>query len=484
MYIQPPSWSPSSSSPYANTNEYTYDPNLAFPSIPLSSPLAVPGPVSPFHYPEEGLIYYYPYPHLHQPHSLYTHAYPYPLSNSNSNTLASPAGSFDSATTSSETSVSAIGSSPTFPSPDQWLTPPSTGNSFSSNDSVEADDDTDNVYRPHFERPGQVKSSGARPKIVIPVTTTTVTDNINGLVAPASSPTSAMAMAMEAASSPTSPMASVATTGTSSTTPSGSSSTPKCLSPETDPKPKSMSKLRKDLNREAKYKTKPCKFWKARGACPRGDECTFMHGEDDKGWPHNTSTSANSVSNDSQSQSSPVSSTSSDGGNVKHQLPSKPLSELEEKRQRGFFPINWRVIGGGVLMGKPGKQQEQSKEEKGCQMDLNKDLDNSVHANDLTLSSITFPTSKVEENRDSVDSESGSELEVPFDSVWDRIQAPRSATFDSRREEEKNNDILEGDIDGRGSQRARATSIPSTPRAALFLDSAKLFAAAESPGNL
>jgi hypothetical protein len=32
-------------------------------------------------------------------------------------------------------------------------------------------------------------------------------------------------------------------------------------------------------------------------------------------------------------------------------LPPKPLSVLEDNRKKGFFPISWRVIGGGVMMG-------------------------------------------------------------------------------------------------------------------------------------
>jgi hypothetical protein len=32
-------------------------------------------------------------------------------------------------------------------------------------------------------------------------------------------------------------------------------------------------------------------------------------------------------------------------------LPPKPLSALEETRKKGFYPISWRVIGGGVMMG-------------------------------------------------------------------------------------------------------------------------------------
>lgn len=35
----------------------------------------------------------------------------------------------------------------------------------------------------------------------------------------------------------------------------------------------------------------------------------------------------------------------------KYQLPQKPASPVEETRKKNFFPVTWRVIGGGVMMG-------------------------------------------------------------------------------------------------------------------------------------
>ncbi|KAF9262848.1 hypothetical protein L218DRAFT_366858 [Marasmius fiardii PR-910] len=76
------------------------------------------------------------------------------------------------------------------------------------------------------------------------------------------------------------------------------------------------------------YKTKPCKFYKTPDGCPKGDECTLP-----------------SIHEDFEKRIVP---TSSPG---RPELPQKPLSPLEESRKRGFYPITWRVIGGGVLMG-------------------------------------------------------------------------------------------------------------------------------------
>ncbi|KAG6855755.1 hypothetical protein H0H87_011271 [Tephrocybe sp. NHM501043] len=36
-------------------------------------------------------------------------------------------------------------------------------------------------------------------------------------------------------------------------------------------------------------------------------------------------------------------------------LPPKPMTAMEEKKMKNFFPISWRVIGGGVLMGSEAK---------------------------------------------------------------------------------------------------------------------------------
>lgn len=32
-------------------------------------------------------------------------------------------------------------------------------------------------------------------------------------------------------------------------------------------------------------------------------------------------------------------------------LPSKPCNKYDDYRAKGFYPITWRVIGGGVMMG-------------------------------------------------------------------------------------------------------------------------------------
>jgi len=83
------------------------------------------------------------------------------------------------------------------------------------------------------------------------------------------------------------------------------------------------------------FKTKPCKFYKTNQVCPNGDLCTFIHDEPE-GRP--VSAQASNVEDTIKSQP---------------ELPSKPVSVREENTKKGFFPISWRVIGGGVLLSGP-----------------------------------------------------------------------------------------------------------------------------------
>ncbi|TFK40748.1 hypothetical protein BDQ12DRAFT_465898 [Crucibulum laeve] len=86
-------------------------------------------------------------------------------------------------------------------------------------------------------------------------------------------------------------------------------------------------------HKESKYKTKPCKYyWTEEGhrsveGCPTGEKCTFVH---DEPLP--------------PEQSSPRS-----------KAPKSPSSS-EDSPKKNYFPISWRVIGGGVRVG--GKQSD------------------------------------------------------------------------------------------------------------------------------
>jgi len=94
------------------------------------------------------------------------------------------------------------------------------------------------------------------------------------------------------------------------------------ISPVHPPRLRSRSNSR---YKTSNYKTKVCKYFSIHGNCPNGNECTFIHEE-----PLPTTT---------QILRAPPG------------LPPKPTSQQEENRKRNYFPVSWRVIGGGVLIG-------------------------------------------------------------------------------------------------------------------------------------
>ncbi|KAI0270011.1 hypothetical protein BC834DRAFT_583473 [Gloeopeniophorella convolvens] len=84
------------------------------------------------------------------------------------------------------------------------------------------------------------------------------------------------------------------------------------------------------------FKTKPCKFFKKDGRCPQGGLCTFIHDPTSVRSPITPSSYSPSPSNSS---------------GFPPTLPQRPLSKEDEERARNIYPITWRVIGGGVMMG-------------------------------------------------------------------------------------------------------------------------------------
>ncbi|KAF8443009.1 hypothetical protein L210DRAFT_3759375, partial [Boletus edulis BED1] len=82
------------------------------------------------------------------------------------------------------------------------------------------------------------------------------------------------------------------------------------------------------------YKSKPCKFHAANGKCTSGEKCTFIHDPESKG-----------------NAKKPPPKLLPGGPPTDARLPPKPRDKYEDCRSRDFYPIAWRVIGGGVMMG-------------------------------------------------------------------------------------------------------------------------------------
>ncbi|KZT12211.1 uncharacterized protein LAESUDRAFT_170913 [Laetiporus sulphureus 93-53] len=88
------------------------------------------------------------------------------------------------------------------------------------------------------------------------------------------------------------------------------------------------------------YRTKPCKFYAANGSCVKGDRCNFIHESRVTTICNNAE---GSLSVDDDAENNEISQRSA--------LPVKPPSPLEECHKKNFYPVMWRVIGGGVMMG-------------------------------------------------------------------------------------------------------------------------------------
>ncbi|KAH9002707.1 hypothetical protein EDB86DRAFT_3073846 [Lactarius hatsudake] len=98
-------------------------------------------------------------------------------------------------------------------------------------------------------------------------------------------------------------------------------------------------------------KTKQCKFFKKDGRCPQGSLCTFIHDPSVIRAPLST-------------EESPI-----DGSSSSARSASQSATESDDDRgrsiSRSIYPITWRVIGGGVMMGGRRESCERFKE-GGC----------------------------------------------------------------------------------------------------------------------
>ncbi|KAG0703762.1 hypothetical protein DFH29DRAFT_416817 [Suillus ampliporus] len=85
------------------------------------------------------------------------------------------------------------------------------------------------------------------------------------------------------------------------------------------------------MKRLTLHKTKPCNFFSARKTCSQGDKCRFIH---------DVEKCKRAKKADNQHR-----------GTAPSHLPPKPRSLLEAFKARDYYPVTWRVIGGGVMMG-------------------------------------------------------------------------------------------------------------------------------------
>ncbi|KAJ7797828.1 hypothetical protein B0H14DRAFT_2909213 [Mycena olivaceomarginata] len=191
----------------------------------------------------------------------------------------------------------------------------------------------------------------------------------------------------------------------------------------------------RERHRVAHYRTKPCRYIKAGNFCRNGNDCRFIHANPDK------------INNEPSSPPPEP---------VKLQLELRPKPLFKEGNMRkGYFPILWRVIGGGVLVSGAKAESSKSSDEDG--------LDSSQYSFDGRAEPVSRRALVVE---------------IPSSAP------PHTVTFPSTMD---SNWYCTGTdhstTDTEPPARQRASSIPSTP-ITTYVNHLRLFPAAESPGGL
>ncbi|XP_006462599.1 hypothetical protein AGABI2DRAFT_179291 [Agaricus bisporus var. bisporus H97] len=135
--------------------------------------------------------------------------------------------------------------------------------------------------------------------------------------------------------------------------------------------------IRTVSRKTTKYKTKPCKFYTVENGCPNGDRCTFIHSTDVPPVPPMTLSHSQNTRPRRKSDSylqAPCIATFKGSGEPDIERPRVDTSETEDNKEKkkDFFPITWRVIGGGVLIG--GKRAE-NPGEKGLSTDRGEEVE-------------------------------------------------------------------------------------------------------------
>ncbi|KAI0670881.1 hypothetical protein C8Q78DRAFT_973834 [Trametes maxima] len=116
------------------------------------------------------------------------------------------------------------------------------------------------------------------------------------------------------------------------------------------PRPPSISTNLRAQKRNQFFRTKPCRFFAESTGCVKGDRCNFIHENPaDGSLPTGLSAPAEALS---EGEVESIADSSIQGElSPSTVATSEPLSAHTEEPKRNFYPVTWRVVGGGVTLG-------------------------------------------------------------------------------------------------------------------------------------
>ncbi|KAI8994203.1 hypothetical protein BD414DRAFT_411800 [Trametes punicea] len=101
------------------------------------------------------------------------------------------------------------------------------------------------------------------------------------------------------------------------------------------------------------FKTKPCRFFGEPTGCVKGDRCNFIHEHPNEGRLPTGLAAPVEVMSEGEAESAADSSVQGEhpASTAATSEPSPSVSTQTEQPKKNFYPVTWRVVGGGVTLG-------------------------------------------------------------------------------------------------------------------------------------
>ncbi|KAI0755068.1 hypothetical protein C8Q80DRAFT_408552 [Daedaleopsis nitida] len=104
-------------------------------------------------------------------------------------------------------------------------------------------------------------------------------------------------------------------------------------------------------HRNQYFKTKLCRFYSEPGGCVKGDRCNFIHEHPDEGRrPSGLAAPAPELVSEGEAESAAESSVLEEAPSTEATSEHTPSLESPTQKKSNFYPVTWRVVGGGVMM--------------------------------------------------------------------------------------------------------------------------------------